>query len=130
MVDTIRVSGAETAPQRHARVTFCVTIDIPWTSCLRSPGRASCPNPRSRMSKLPLTLASDAYDRTQALRCGDVHVDGVDLNYLCLPVEETFHRMVRNEEFDAAELSLSTYVLTLESPDPPFVAIPVFPSRS
>jgi len=82
------------------------------------------------MSKLPLTIACDAYDRTQALRCADVQVDGVDLNYLCLPVEETFHRMVRHREFDAAELSLSTYVLTLESPDPPFVAIPVFPSRS
>src|SRR4051812_13625337 len=81
------------------------------------------------MSKLPLTLACDAYDRTQALRCGDIHVDGVDLNYLSLPVEETFHRMVRNREFDVAELSLSTYVLTLESPEPPFVAIPDFPSR-
>lgn len=82
------------------------------------------------MSKLPLTLACGSYDRTQALRCGDVQVDGVDLNYLSLPVEEIFHRMVRNQEFDVAELSLSTYVLTLESPEPPFVAIPVFPSRS
>ena len=82
------------------------------------------------MSAPRLTLACDAYDRTVALRTGDVRVDGVDLNYLCLPVEETFYRMVRYREFDAAELSLSTYVLTLNSPDPPFVAIPAFPSRS
>jgi hypothetical protein len=42
--------------------------------------------------------------------------------------EEIFFRMVRFEEFDVAELSLSTYVLTAQR-DAPFVAIPVFPSR-
>jgi 4,5-dihydroxyphthalate decarboxylase len=88
------------------------------------------PTKDGKLSKLPLTLACDAYDRTQALRTGDVQVAGVDLNYLCLPVEETFHRMVKFREFDAAELSLSSYLLTLDSPDQPFVAIPVFPSRS
>jgi hypothetical protein len=36
--------------------------------------------------------------------------------------------MVRFEEFDVAELSLSTYVLTAQR-DAPFVAIPVFTSR-
>lgn len=82
------------------------------------------------MSKLRITLACDAYDRTQALRTGDVTVAGVDLNYLSLPVEETFHRMVKHQEFDVAELSLSSYVLTLDWPEPPFIAIPVFPSRS
>jgi hypothetical protein len=40
--------------------------------------------------------------------------------------EEIFFRMVRFEEFDVAELSLSTYVLTAQR-DAPFVAIPVFP---
>jgi hypothetical protein len=43
--------------------------------------------------------------------------------------EEIFFRMVRFEEFDVAELSLSTYVLTAQR-DAPFVAIPVFPSRA
>ncbi|WP_319456931.1 MULTISPECIES: ABC transporter substrate-binding protein [unclassified Mycobacterium] len=52
----------------------------------------------------------------------------MDINFLSLPVEETFYRMLRFREFDAAELSLSSYVLTL--PDGPFVAIPVFPSRA
>ena len=37
--------------------------------------------------------------------------------------------MVRFEEFDVAELSLATYVLTAQR-DAPFVAIPVFPSRA
>lgn len=77
-----------------------------------------------------LTLACWDYDRTRALSDGRIHLDGVDLTYLPLEVEETFFRMMRYQEFDAAELSLSSYVLSLEDPLPPFVAIPVFPSRS
>lgn len=81
------------------------------------------------MSKLKLTLACWDYDRTRALVDGRVQVDGVDLNYLSMPVEETFFRMLRYREFDAAELSLSSYCVSLMSEDPAFVAIPVFPSR-
>ena len=81
------------------------------------------------MAKLRMTLACWDYDRTRALADGSVPVEGVDLVYLALPVEETFFRMLRNREFDCAELSLSSYVMSLERKDPPFVAIPVFPSR-
>ena len=80
--------------------------------------------------RVPLTLACWDYDRTQPLRDGRVVPDGVDLTYLELPVEETFFRMARFQEFDAAEMSLSSYVLTLFQESPPFIAIPVFPSRS
>jgi 4,5-dihydroxyphthalate decarboxylase len=82
------------------------------------------------MSKLQLTMACWNYDRTRALMEGRVPVDGVDLNYLNLPVEETFFRMLRHREFDASEMSLSSYTLSLFRENPPFVAIPVFPSRS
>jgi 4,5-dihydroxyphthalate decarboxylase len=81
------------------------------------------------MSKLPLTLACWDYDRTRALLDGRVPVDGIELNYLNLPVEETFFRMLRHREFDAAELSLSSYTVSLFKEDRPFIAIPVFPSR-
>jgi 4,5-dihydroxyphthalate decarboxylase len=60
---------------------------------------------------------------------GSVKPDGIDLNYLNMPVEETFFRMLRHREFDVAEMSLSSYVVSLFSEDRPFVAIPVFPSR-
>ena len=60
---------------------------------------------------------------------GRIGVDGVDLTYLNLPVEETFFRMLRNHEFDACEMSLSSYVLSLFEEPQPFIAIPVFPSR-
>ncbi len=82
------------------------------------------------MAKLRISLACWDYDRTRALLDGRVQVDGVDLTYLNLPVEETFFRMLRYQEFDAAEMSLSSYVVSLFSDHPPFVAIPAFPSRS
>lgn len=81
------------------------------------------------MSKLRLSLACWNYDRTRGLVEGRIPVDGIDLTYLSLPVEETFFRMLRHREFDAAEMSLSSYVLSLFADDPAFVAIPVFPSR-
>jgi 4,5-dihydroxyphthalate decarboxylase len=55
--------------------------------------------------------------------------DGIDLVYLNMPVEETFFRMLRHREFDIAEMSLSSYVMSHFTEDRPFVAIPVFPSR-
>jgi len=81
------------------------------------------------MTDLRLTLACWDYDRTRALAEGLVRPDGIELTYLTLPVEETFFRMVRHQEFDVAEMSLSSYVLTLDQERPPFIAIPVFPSR-
>ncbi len=81
------------------------------------------------MKKLRLTIACWDYDRTRALQDGRVEPDGIELNYLSLPVEETFFRMLRHREFDVAEMSLSSYTLSLARADPAFIAIPVFPSR-
>ena len=81
------------------------------------------------MSKLKITLACWNYDRTRALADGSVQPEGIDLNYLNLPVEETFFRMLRQREFEAAEMSLSSYTVSLFSKDRPFIAIPAFPSR-
>jgi 4,5-dihydroxyphthalate decarboxylase len=81
------------------------------------------------MAKLRLNLACWNYDRTRALADGSVQPDGIDLNYLDLPVEETFFRMLRYREFEVAELSLSSYTVSLFAEQQPFIAIPVFPSR-
>lgn len=97
---------------------------------LLAAGATTAVLPRLRaQSRLRLTLACWDYDRTRPLMDGRVKVEGVDLNYLNLPVEETFFRMLRSREFDASEMSLSSYVVSLFDPDPPFIAIPVFPSR-
>ncbi len=81
------------------------------------------------MSKLRLSLACWNYDRTRALMDGSVQPDGIDLTYLNLPVEETFFRMLRHREFDVAEMSLSSYAVSMFREPGPFVAIPIFPSR-
>jgi len=81
------------------------------------------------MARLRLTLACWNYDRTRALSDGSIRPEGIDLVYLTQPVEETFFRMVRYREFDCAEMSLSSYVASLNSQNPPFIAIPAFPSR-
>ncbi len=81
------------------------------------------------MSKLKLTFACWNYDRTRALMDGSIQPDGIALNYLNLPVEETFFRMLRHQEFEMAEMSLSSYTVSMFREPRPFVAIPVFPSR-
>lgn len=79
-------------------------------------------------SKLNLSFACWDYDRMRALRDGRVSVDGVNLIYQQLEVEETFFRMARYREFDACEMSLSSYCVSKFKGDP-FIAIPVWPSR-
>lgn len=81
------------------------------------------------MSKLKLSFGCWNYDRTRALMDGRVQADGIDLNYLNMPVEETFFRMLRHKEFEVAEMSLSSYTVSLFSEARPFIAIPIFPSR-
>src|SRR6202051_4034289 len=82
-----------------------------------------------KMSKLRLSMACWNYDRTRALLEDRIPIDGIDLTYINIPVEETFFRMIRHQEFDVAEMSLSSYTLSLFRDPKPFVAIPVFPSR-
>jgi 4,5-dihydroxyphthalate decarboxylase len=80
-------------------------------------------------AKLRLTLSIWDYDRTRALADGSVVPEGIDLNVLELPVEETFFRMARYREFDVSEMSMSSYMVSLHRDPQPFIAIPVFPSR-
>jgi 4,5-dihydroxyphthalate decarboxylase len=81
------------------------------------------------MNRLRLTFACWDSDRMRALADGTVRPDGIDLVYLTQPVEETFFRMLRYREFDACEMSLSSYVASLGQDSPAFIAIPAFPSR-
>ena len=80
------------------------------------------------MSKLPLTFACAPYDRTLPLYDGRVQVEGIDLNVILLRYEDTFWRMLRHQEFDASEMSLSSYLISKEK-GPDLVALPVFLSR-
>jgi 4,5-dihydroxyphthalate decarboxylase len=81
------------------------------------------------MSRLRLTLGCWDYDRVAPLANGSVQPDGIDLNVLSMPPEETFWRMMRHQEFDVAELSFSSFLVAHDRGFPKFKAIPVFPSR-
>src|SRR3954464_12816721 len=86
--------------------------------------------PGTILQRMRLTLACGRYDRTQALIDGRVKVEGVsELNYLALRPGETFWRMLNHQEFDASEMSLSSYTILRSEGDERFIALPVFPSR-
>ena len=82
------------------------------------------------MSRLSLTFACGIYDRTEALRTGEVGVEGIDLNFLAVEApREIFDRMGGRQEFDVAEFSSSEFISRHARGGCPFVALPVFPSR-
>jgi len=82
------------------------------------------------MADLKLTLACWNYDRTRALVEGSVRPDGIELTCRSAQqVGEIMRRMMRTREFDVSELGFTYYLRSLELPDPPFIAIPIFPNR-
>lgn len=86
-------------------------------------------NAYSPLKKPNLTFACSPYDRLRALMDGTVQVEGVGLNFIPLQVEETFWRQIRHREFEASEMSLSSYVVARSRGDDTFIAIPAFTSR-
>jgi 4,5-dihydroxyphthalate decarboxylase len=77
---------------------------------------------------LRVSLACGTSDRTLPMILGDVRPAGIELTFLRMYPEEVFWRMTRHAEFDAAEMSLSSYVLRRSRGDDAVVAIPVFTS--
>jgi 4,5-dihydroxyphthalate decarboxylase len=77
-----------------------------------------------------LTFACGIYDRTDALRTGEIKIEGVDLDFIAIEnPREIFDRMGGRQEFDASEFSSSEFISRLGRGDRTFVALPVFPSR-
>lgn len=81
------------------------------------------------MSRLPLTIVTWDYDRVRALTDGRVQVEGCDVNYITMPVEECFERAFFHGEFEVAEIGFSPFLIALSRGATPYVAIPVFLSR-
>lgn len=82
------------------------------------------------MARLPITIATWDYDRVRPLIDGRVGVEGCDVNYLVMPVEECFHRAFFNGEFEVAEIGLSPFLIAVSRAMAPYVAIPAFLSRT
>jgi len=81
------------------------------------------------MTRLPLTIATWDYDRVRAITDGRVQVEGCDVNYITMPVEECFERAFFHGEFEVAEIGFSPFLIALSRGPTPYVAIPVFLSR-
>lgn len=87
------------------------------------------------MPSLPFTLAVAHYDRHVPFLDGTVGLEGTDLRVLevgqSIPGRDGSNRhgrMLRHREFDAAEVSLSSYLMAREQ-GVPVIAIPVVPRR-
>ena len=75
---------------------------------------------------MPLTLALEAYDRTQALVDGRVAIP--DVEPIVVGSGPRHERMLLERAYDAAELSMSSYIMA-KARGAPLAAIPVFPRR-
>lgn len=77
-----------------------------------------------------LTFGGGEYNLTAPLLTGEVEPQGVNLNSVTYPSATRHWRMLRHQEFDVCELSLSSYLLSRTNAEAyPFTAIPVFPHR-
>ena len=75
---------------------------------------------------MPVTLALEAYDRTQALLDGRVPLP--DVSPVVIASGPRHERMLLEHAYDAAEVSMSSYIMA-RAGGAPLVAIPVFPRR-
>jgi 4,5-dihydroxyphthalate decarboxylase len=81
------------------------------------------------LAKLPLTLACGEYEIMRALKEGSITSEGIDLNVVTGMDSTTRHwRFLRNEEFDVAEVSCSSYLVARDQ-GMAIDALPVFPHR-
>ncbi len=81
------------------------------------------------MSRLPLTVAASDYAHFADLTSGRVPIEGVDLNFFRLSIEEIFYRFTRFREWHVSEMSMGKYISLKSQDDASITAIPVFPSR-
>lgn len=77
-----------------------------------------------------LTLACADYDRTRPVIDGRVGIDGCDTIVHCLDFEDMFVRALTSAEFDVTELSFSRFTLNVARGTTPYIALPVFLSRT
>jgi 4,5-dihydroxyphthalate decarboxylase len=78
---------------------------------------------------LNVSLATNYYDRTAAIYDGRVQIEGCKVHHVLLEAPEIFHRLFKFEEFDIAEMSLSTHMMTTARGTSSYIGIPVFPLR-
>ena len=81
------------------------------------------------MPNLDLDIAFWDYDRTRPLIDGRVTPEGINPQITVQRPRDIFPRMLHNQEFHAAEMSLASYAILKARGECPFVAIPVMLSK-
>lgn len=77
-----------------------------------------------------LHIAVGDYDRTRPLIDGSVPVQGFSADVITGDLEEIFAEAFREATFDVTELSFSNYLIASSRNECPYMALPIFPSRS
>jgi 4,5-dihydroxyphthalate decarboxylase len=81
------------------------------------------------MTALPLKIGVSDSDRTRPIASGEVSIAGVAADVTMMGVQALFNRQLTEYTFDCCEFPLSSYLRSMDRPDRPYVAVPVFPSR-
>jgi 4,5-dihydroxyphthalate decarboxylase len=79
--------------------------------------------------KITLSMAISSNPRTWPLLDGTVTPDGIDLVPTVLHPSEMFWRQLRYAEFDASEMSVSSFLIARSKGDERWVGLPVFTTR-
>src|SRR5918993_958158 len=80
------------------------------------------------MPELTLSFISAFNERVEPLMNGTVQAEGIELIPTYPPPAETFWRQLKFQEFEVAEMSMSSFLIA-RSQGVDMVALPVFPSR-
>ena len=78
----------------------------------------------------PLEIAVGDYDRTSQLLNGSVRVTGFHTRFSAGDLEEIFAHAFSSAPFEVTELSFSNFLISSARGTCPYVALPIFPSRS
>jgi 4,5-dihydroxyphthalate decarboxylase len=82
------------------------------------------------MSDLPLRIGGYRYEHTRALFEGAIPIEGVQPTFTSSPlISDVFQKMAAGE-LDVAEYGLTYFLRSWDTPESPFVALPIFPNRN
>src|SRR6201994_2627881 len=105
----------------------CPNCSMCWSSAW--PARIPASKERKIMTALPLKIGVSDSDRTRPIAGGESPIKGVAAEVTLMGVQELFNRQLTEHTFDCCEFPLATYLRSLERPERPYVAVPIFPSR-
>ena len=77
-----------------------------------------------------INIAVGDYDRTRPLIDGNIRVQGFDTRVEHGDLEDIFERAFKSAPFEVTELSFSNFLITSTRGTCPYLALPIFPSRS